>query len=171
MVIEMILAGTGGLGILLYNRLVRYRNEAENAWSQIDVELGRRHDLIPNLVEVMKKYMSFESGTLERVTRARGDAMGQPASLEQKIAQENGLSRELSNIFAVWENYPNLKADRQAMAVHEQLVSTENRLAYSRGYYNDIAANYNTLCESFPSVLVAGICSFQKRVMWTHPGD
>jgi len=152
----------------IYNKLVRYRVETENAWSQIDVQLKRRHDLIPNLVETVKGYMEHERGTLTQVMEARAKAMG-AGDLSSRMKAEGEISGLLGRLMAVWENYPNLKANENAMQLQEELTSTENRIAYSRGYYNDVTANYNTLVQQFPSNVIANMTSFKMRPYFETP--
>lgn len=148
--------------ILIYNRLVRYRVECENAWSQIDVQLKRRSDLIPNLVETVKGYMKHEQETLVKVMEARQKAM-QAQGFADRVKAEGEISQLLSRLMAVWENYPDLKADQNARALQEELVTTENRIAYARGHYNDVSANYNTMIAQFPSNLVASWFAMKPR--------
>ena len=157
-----------GYVVSIYNKLVRYRVETENAWSQIDVQLKRRHDLIPNLVETVKGYMEHERGTLTQVMEARAKAMG-AGDLGSRMKAEGEISGLLGRLMAVWENYPNLKANENAMQLQEELTSTENRIAYSRGYYNDVTANFNTLVQQFPSNIVAGMTSFKTRPYFEVP--
>ncbi len=145
-----------------YNSLVKYRIEADNAWSQIDVQLKRRHDLIPNLVETVKGVMKFEQETLQKVLQARAAAMG-ATNQGDRMKSENELSGLMGRLMAVWEQYPDLKSNKNAMQLQEELTSTENQIAYSRGYFNDIAANYNTQIQQFPSNLIAGMFNFTKR--------
>ena len=148
-------------GIRMYNTLIRLRESVRNAWSQIDVQLKRRHDLVPNLVEVARKYMEHERGTLEGVTQARQQAVD-AKNLPEKQAAENFLTGALRSLFAVVENYPNLKADSQMMKLHEELTSTENRIAFARQYYNDEANRYNVAVATVPNNMVAGLFGFEK---------
>src|SRR5688572_30135775 len=120
----------------LYNGLVGARNEVRNAWSQIDVQLNRRHDLIPNLVETVKGYAKHEAGTLEAVVKARQQAVNVSGSIEDKARVENMLSQTLKSLFAVTESYPELKANQNFLALQEELTSTENKIGFSRQYYN-----------------------------------
>ena len=153
-----------------YNRLVTARNRYKNAFAQIDVQLNRRYDLIPNLVEVAKKYMSHERETLEAVTRARTEAVdslkqasADPGSGEsvRKLSQsEGGLEGALGRLFALAENYPDLKANQNMMQLSEELTSTENKVAFSRQAFNDAVMNYNTTRERFPATLMAGMFGF-----------
>ena len=153
------------LGIYLvsvYNSLVRYRVEVDNSFSQIDVQLKRRHDLIPNLVETVKGVMNFEKGTLTQVIQARAAAMG-ATNPNDRLKAENEITTGLGRLLAVWENYPTLKSNENAKQLQEELTSTENKIAYVRGHYNDIVANFNALTQQFPSNLIAGSFGFQGR--------
>jgi LemA protein len=158
-------------GMSAYNRLVAQRNEFKNAFAQIDVQLKRRYDLIPNLVETAKKYIAHERETLEAVTRARNTAVsahaavaGDPANPEamrQLAAAEGGLSGALGRLFAVAEAYPDLKANQTMMQLTEELTSTENRIAFARQAFNDAVMTYNNAVQQFPSNFIAGAFSFQ----------
>jgi LemA protein len=145
-----------------YNGLVRRRNQVDNAWSQIDVQLKRRHDLIPNLVETVKGYAAHERGTFEAVTNARANAINAQTPQDQAQA-ENVLSGALKSLFAVAEAYPDLKANQNFLNLQEELTSTEDKVAYSRQYYNDSVLSYNTQIQKFPTVLLAGMFHFEKR--------
>jgi LemA protein len=145
---------------LAYNGLVSLRNQARNAWAQIDVQLKRRHDLIPNLVETVKGYVKHERETLERVTQARSAAM-QAKGLGEASEAEKGLTSALGRLFAVLEQYPDLKANQNFLALQEELASTENRIGFARQYYNDQVMQYNTGIQSVPTNLVAGMFDFQ----------
>jgi LemA protein len=146
----------------IYNVLVRLRNEVKNAWSQIDVQLKRRYDLIPNLVETVKGYAGHERQTLEAVIQARQQAINITDSVVDKAKAENMLSQTLRSLFAVSENYPDLKANQNFLALQEELTSTENKISFSRQYYNDSALTYNNKTEMFPSNIVAGMFSFKR---------
>ncbi len=148
----------------LYNGLVRMRNEVKNAWAQIDVQLKRRHDLIPNLIETVKGYMTHEREVLENVTRARAGAVSAQAGgqVGQIAAAEGALMGALRGFYAVAENYPQLKADGNFRALQEELTSTENKVSFARQFYNDSVLKYNTACETIPSNIVAGIGGFKK---------
>ncbi|MCS6771945.1 MAG: LemA family protein [Kiritimatiellae bacterium] len=150
--------------IVLYNGLVRLRNEVKNAWAQIDVQLKRRHDLIPNLVETVKGYATHEREVFERVTQARAAAVSATAGgqVGQIAAAEGALLGALRSFYAVMENYPQLKADANFRALQEELASTENKIGFARQYYNDSVMRYNTACETIPSNIVARIGGFQK---------
>ncbi|MEW6558301.1 MAG: LemA family protein [Elusimicrobiota bacterium] len=155
--------------VSIYNKLIRYRVEAENSWSQIDVQLKRRHDLIPNLVETVKGYMQFEKETLTKVMEARAKAVGS-SNMQSRLKAEGEISGLLGRLFAVWENYPDLKANKNAMQLQEELTTTENRIAYSRGHYNDIVANYNAMLQQFPSNQVAKLFGpFEKKIFFEIP--
>ncbi len=151
--------------VLVYNALVRMRNQVRNGWSQIDVQLKRRADLIPNLVSTVQGYAGHESETLEKVIQARNHA-GNQKSTEGRMEAEGLLSQALVNLMAVSERYPELKADQNFRELQEELTSTENRIAFSRQFYNDSVMNYHNLRESFPSNIVAGAFSFQEEPLW-----
>ena len=148
--------------VSVYNSLVRYRVEVDNSWSQIDVQLKRRHDLIPNLVETVKGVMNFEKDTLTQVMEARAKALG-AGNLTDRLQAENQITSGLGRLMAVWENYPALKSNQNASQLQEELTTTENKISYVRGHYNDVTANYNTQTREFPSNLVAGFFGFQPR--------
>jgi LemA protein len=145
-----------------FNGLVKRRNQVDNAWSQIDVQLKRRHDLIPNLVETVKGYAAHERGTFEAVTQARANAINAQTPADQAQA-ENVLSGALKSLFAVAEAYPDLKANQNFLNLQEELTSSEDRVAYARQYYNDSVLSYNTQIQKFPTVLLAGMFNFDKR--------
>ncbi len=145
----------------IYNGLVRLRNQVKNAWSQIDVQLKRRHDLIPNLVETAKGYMKHERQTLENITNARSKAMG-AESVGDKAKAEGELSGAMSKFFLVVENYPDLKANQNFLALQEELTSTENKIAFSRQAYNDQVLYYNNKIQMFPSSIIAGMFNFKE---------
>jgi LemA protein len=154
----------------LYNGLVKSRNRIENAWSQIDVQLHRRYDLIPNLVETVKGYASHERDTLEAVIRARAAALGAQGVAEQAKA-EDMITGALKSLLAVSEAYPDLKANQNFLHLQEELSGTEGRIAYARQYYNDAVFRYNTKIQSFPAVLVAGPLNFTAREYFEAPGS
>jgi len=145
----------------IYNALVRLRNQVANAWSQIDVQLKRRHDLIPNLIETAKGYMQHERGTLEAVTNARSQAMGAKGVAESAKA-EGVLGKALSKFLLTVEAYPDLKANQNFLALQEELSSTENKIAFSRQAYNDQVLFFNNKIQMFPSNIVAGMFNFAK---------
>lgn len=148
----------------LYNGLVQRRLRVDEAWSQIDVQLKRRHDLIPNLVNAVRGYMEFEEETLTKVTQARADAVaaGARGPAEQADA-ENALTGTLRSLFAVMENYPDLKASQNVMSLQEELSTTENQISFSRQHYNATVRDYNTAIATVPAVFIAGMFGFTKR--------
>jgi LemA protein len=169
----------GGLALWLmsvYNGLVRGRNAYKNAFAQIDVQLKRRHDLIPNLVEVAKGYMKHEREALEAVVAARSGAVnaqagasanpGDPGAMQQLAGAENMLTQTLGRLFALSEAYPDLKANQNMMQLSEELASTENRVAFARQHFNDAVMNYNNRRETFPANLVAGMFGFQPAALF-----
>jgi LemA protein len=146
----------------VYNSLVRLRNQVENSWSQIDVQLKRRHDLIPNLVETTKGYMRHERETFEAITKARSQAVAARTVAESSKA-EGALADALGKFMLVVENYPELKANQNFLALQEELSSTENKISFARQSYNDQVLFYNNKLQIFPSNIVAGTFSFAKR--------
>jgi LemA protein len=148
--------------ILIYNGLVSLRNDVQGSWNQIDVQLKRRHDLIPNLVSTVKGAMEFEQDTLEKVISARAKAVsaGTPAS---KAEAENTLTQALGKLFAVMENYPALKSNQNVMQLQEELTSTENRISFARQLYNDLVANYRTRLQVFPNNIISSMLSFRPE--------
>ena len=158
----VLLLVVGGAVIALYNRLVVLRNRVDNSWSQIDVQLRRRYDLIPNLVNTVKGYATHESETFEKVTQARNMAVNATTVAEQGQA-ENMLTGALKSLFAVAEAYPELKANENFLHLQEELTGTESKIAYARQFYNDSVMSYNTSIQSFPANLLAGIFGFTQR--------
>jgi len=148
--------------IAIFNALVRLRNQVDNAWSQIDVQLKRRHDLIPNLVETAKGYMKHERQTFEAITQARSQAMGAKTVAEASKA-EGALGEALTKFLLVVENYPDLKANQNFLSVQEELTSTENKISFARQSYNDQVLFFNNKIQMFPSNIVANMFSFGKR--------
>src|SRR4051812_23992282 len=148
--------------VFQYNGLVRLRNRIDNAWSQIDVQLQRRHDLIPNLVETVKGYASHEKETLERVVQARNQAVQASGPAAQAQA-ENVLTGALRQLFALSEAYPDLKANQNFLNLQEELTSTEDRVAYARQFYNDSVLKYNNKIQAIPSNIIAGMFNFSAR--------
>ncbi len=146
----------------IYNGLIRLRNQVKNAWSQIDVQLKRRHDLIPNLVETAKGYMKHEQDTLKGITEARSRAMG-AGSVGDKAKAEGELSGAMSKFFLVVENYPDLKANSNFLAVQEELTSTENKISFARQSYNDQVLFFNNKIQMFPSNVIAGLFNFKEN--------
>ena len=169
LILLMIVAG-------MYNRLVRYRNRFKNAFAQIDVQLKRRYDLIPNLVETAKSYMSHERETLEAVIQARNQAQQSEQAaaaspddanaIKQLIGAEGVLTGAMGRMFALMENYPDLKANQNMMQLSEELTSTENKVAFARQAFNDSVTTYNTYRESFPNNVVAGMFSFNEAQLF-----
>ena len=155
-----------------YNQLVRKQQEVKSAWSQIDVQLKRRHDLIPNLVETVKGYIAHERQTLENVTKARTQAAS-ATGLQDKAQAENFLTQTLRSLFAVVERYPDLKANQNVLSLQEELASTENRISFARQYYNDEVARLNTLAQSAPTNVIASLGGFKTVEFFTmeDPSD
>jgi len=147
--------------VAIYNGLIRLRNQVKNAWAQIDVQLKRRHDLIPNLMETVKGYMVHERETLENVTKARTMAT-QASGVAQAGQAEGMLNQALGRLFAVAENYPDLKANQNFLALQEELTSTENKIGFARQFYNDQVMRLNNKIQMFPSNIVAGMFGFKQ---------
>ncbi|MBQ1052992.1 LemA family protein [Micromonospora sp. C51] len=176
----LIVVAVLGFGVSIYNGLVRARNAYRNAFAQIDVQLVRRHDLIPNLVETAKGYLKHERETLEAVINARNAAVnaqataaaapGDPAAMQQLSGAENALTATLGRLFALSEAYPDLKANQNMMQLSEELTSTENRVAFARQAYNDAVMAYNNKREVFPASMVAGMFSFGPAELF-QPDD
>ena len=156
--------------ISVYNGLVSSRIKTENAWSQIDVQLQRRFDLIPNFVETVKGYMTHESETFEKIAQLR-TSWANSSSVGEKAKLDGELSGTLKTIMAVSENYPELKASKNFTDLSEELRNTENKISFSRQFYNDTVTKYNTKLELFPSSLVAGMFNFQKKELFTAESD
>lgn len=148
--------------IATYNRLVRLRNRIDAAWAQIDVQLKRRHDLIPNLVETVKGYAAHERGTLEAVTKARQQAVA-ASGVEGQAQAENMLTQALRQLFAVAEAYPDLKANQNFLSLQEELTGTESRIAFARQFYNEQVLSYDNAMETFPTNIVAGTFNFEAK--------
>ncbi len=157
-VIVVIIAIIAGI----YNKLVRARMRVKNAWSQIDVQLKRRYDLIPNLIETVKGYAAHEKETLERVVQARQTAV-QAKGVQQQAQAENMLTGALRQLFALSETYPNLKANENFMQLQEELTSTENKIGFARQHYNNVVESYNAAIQVFPAVIFAGMFGFTKE--------
>ncbi len=153
--------------IVMYNGLVRLRNLVDEAWNQISVQLKRRHDLIPNLVNAVKGYMDFEQETLTKVIEARGAAVSAsqagPAGAAASAQAENFLTGALRQLFALVENYPDLKANQNVLQLQEELTTTENQIGFSRQHYNSSVRELNTTVQTFPQVLIAGLFGFKER--------
>ncbi|MGC2696929.1 MAG: LemA family protein [Candidatus Angelobacter sp.] len=172
--IAVVAAGLLFLLLKTYNGLVRMRNKVHNGWSDIDVQLARRHDLVPNLVESVRGYMTHERETLEAVTRARTQAISvtSGADLATRAVAEMALTGAVGNLFAVAERYPTLKASQQFLLLQEQLTSTENRIAYARQHYNESVREYNTCLAEFPRNLLAGTMGFAPAALFAaEAGD
>ncbi len=159
MVVGVLLVGA----FVLYNGLVRRRNEVDNAWSQIDVQLKRRLDLIPNLVETVKGYAAHERVALEAVIAARSNAMGAGSTPHEQAAADNQLTGALRQLFALAEAYPDLKANQGFVSLQEELANTESRIAYARQFYSDAVLVYNTAIQAVPGVIVARVFGFTER--------
>ena len=164
-IILIILIIIAVLAIWQFNVLVKLRNAVDNAWAQIEVQLQRRLDLIPNLVETVKGYATHESGTLEAVTAARAACMG-TKSWDEMLGAQNKLSETLKSLFAVSENYPELRASESFTKLQAQLEDTEDKISYMRQSFNDTVMKYNTAIQTFPGVLVAGPMGFRKRTSY-----
>lgn len=156
--------------IVIYNSLVTLRQRVNNAWAQIEVQLQRRFDLIPNLVETVKGYMTHEQDTLTKVTNLR-TSWSNATTVEEKANLGNELSNTLKTIMAVAENYPNLKADQSFNQLQNEISETEDKVAYSRQFYNDTVTMYNTKLETFPSNLVAGMFGFKPSTLFNVDND
>jgi LemA protein len=154
--------------IWTYNGLVALKHQIQNAWKQIDVQLKRRYDLIPNLIETVKGYMKFEQDTLQKVIDARSRAMASSGVKETAEAQ-TALTQSLGKIFVLMENYPELKTNQNVLGLQEELTTTENQLAFARQYYNDLVMRFNMRQEVFPSNIIAGIFRFQPSEFFSVP--
>lgn len=159
----------GGIWIIsAYNTLTSLRLRIDNAWRQIDVQLKRRYDLIPNLIETVKGYMQFEQDTLQKVIEARSQAMGSKGVKDAANAQ-GALTQSLGQVFALMENYPDLKSNQNVLNLQEELTGTESRIAFARQYYNDLVTQYNTRQQVFPSNIIAGFFHFQASELFNVP--
>jgi LemA protein len=161
-----------GWALAAYNRLVRQRNQVDASWAQIDVQLKRRYDLIPNLVETVKGYAAHERGTLEAVVQARNSAVaaaGQGAGARAEA--ENALTQTLGRLFALAEAYPNLKANENFVSLQGELSGTEDKIAYARQFYNSAVQTYNTSTQSIPTNIIAGVGGFRARDLFQAVGD
>lgn len=165
-----LIAAIGLWGVSLYNRLVRLKTQVANGWAQIDVQLKRRYNLIPNLVESVKDYMGYEQETLRQVIEARNSAVkanaGTATPSAASLNAESALTASLGRFFALSENYPNLKANETVQQLMEELASTENKIGFARQFYNDSATTYNTAVLSFPDNLIAGRFGFEQATLW-----
>ncbi len=169
-ILAALLVAVGGFLIAIYNKLVQLRQRVQNAWSQVDVQLKRRYDLIPNLVNAVKGYVRHERDTLEKVTQARNMAVNAGSVTEQARA-ENILSGALKSLFAVAEAYPDLKANTNFIQLQSELSDTENKISFARQFYNDAVQIFNTKIEVFPNNLVAGMLGFGMVDYFTLQGE
>lgn len=170
LIILAIIAVSIGSAIGIYNNLIVLRNQNQNARAQIDVQLKRRHDLIPNLMEAVKGYMAHEQNILTKVTELRQQAVNINGSDIKSVAQiENQLSSALKSLFAVAENYPDLKANQNFIQFQEELTSTENKISFARQFFNDTVLNYNNKIQTFPDNIIAGMFNFSKENYFEIP--
>jgi LemA protein len=169
-IIVAVLVLSAVTGVVIYNRLIRSRNRVDTAWSDIDVQLQRRHDLVPRLVKAVDQYAKYEKATLEAVTELRTEAM-QQAGISALGAVEEKLSAGIERLLALAESYPDLKANQNFLALQKELVETENYLQFARRYYNCSVRDYNTLTESVPSNVVAGLFGFGQRDFFQRSSD
>ncbi len=164
LVVILVVLGVVALFVIsIYNGLVRGRNEVKSTWSSIDVQLKRRYDLIPNLVETVKGYAGHERQTLEAVVKARQQAISFTGNVEERAKVENALTSTLRSLFAVAESYPDLKANQNFLSLQEELAGTENKIGFARQYYNDMAMRYKNRVEIFPSNIIAGMFNFKAE--------
>ena len=154
----------------MYNNLVGLRNRVKNSYAQIDVQLKRRNDLIPNLVETVKGYAAHEKGVLEEVTKARSNVMN-ASGIEETSDADNQLTGALKTLFAVAENYPDLKANSNFQQLQTELSETEDKISYARQFYNDVVLKYNNACQQFPSNILAGIFGFKEEAFFEAPAE
>lgn len=157
-------------GVLIFNRLVRNRNRVENSWSGIDVQLRRRYDLIPNLIETVKGYAAHERELFDRVTRARTQAI-EAGTVGDQAQAEREITRSLGRLLAVAEAYPQLRANENFLALQEELTATESKIAFARQFYNDQVMRLNTLIQQFPSVIIAKLTRFSEREFFETEED
>ncbi|MFH0860176.1 MAG: LemA family protein [Candidatus Altiarchaeota archaeon] len=156
--------------VLIYNGLIRLKNEVENSYAQIDVQLKRRNDLIPNLVETVKGYAAHEKTVLENITKARASIMN-ATTVGEKAKASNMLSDTLKSLFAVAENYPQLKANENFLQLQEELSGTENKIAYSRQHYNDVVMEFNVRIQVFPNNMISGSLGFKQKELFSTPEE
>lgn len=169
-IIIILIVAAAGYVLLAYNSLVRRRNQVQEAWSDIDVQLKRRHNLIPNVVETVKGYATHEREAFENVTQARAQALGAQSPHEQAEA-ENMLTSTLKTLFAVAEDYPDLKANANFLELQRELADSENKIQAARRFYNSNVRDYNTVIESVPTNIVAGMFSFKKEEFFEAESD
>ena len=172
-ILAIVLLAIAAWVVMMFNSLVGLRNQVANAFRQIDVQLKRRHDLIPNLVESVKGEMKFEKETLERVIQARAAAVsaGQSGNTGDILAKEGMLTQALGRLIALSENYPNLKANDAVRSLMEELTHTENQIGFSRQFYNDVVTKFNTRQQVFPTNLFASMLGFTASALWELPAD
>ena len=172
-ILAVVLLGLGLWAVVVFNGLIKLRNQVTNAFKQIDVQLKRRHDLIPNLVAAVKGEMKFEKETLEKVIQARAAAVsaGQVGNAGDIMAKEGMLTQALGKLLAVSENYPNLKAIESVKTLMEELTHTENQIGFSRQFYNDVSTSFNTRQQVFPTNLFASVMGFEVVALWELPAD
>jgi LemA protein len=161
-----------GWAVAAYNRLVRLRNQVDGSWAQIDVQLKRRYDLIPNLVETVKGYAAHERGTLEAVVAARGSAINaaQAPGVGDRAAAEDALTATLGRLFALAEAYPELRANQNFLALQGELGNTEDKIAYARQFYNSAVQSFNTAVQTVPTAIVAGVGGFRRKDFFEAAG-
>ena len=171
--LAIVLLVLGGWLVFIFNGLIKLRNQVANAFRQIDVQLKRRHDLIPNLIESVRGEMKFEKETLERVIQARSAAInaGQGGNMSEVLAKEGMLTQALGKLMALSENYPNLKANEAVKTLMEELTHTENQIGFSRQFYNDVVTKFNTDQQVFPTNLFASLLGFTPSALWELPAD
>jgi len=172
-ILTVVLLAAGLWLVFIFNNLVKLRNQVANAFRQIDVQLKRRHDLIPNLVNSVKGEMKFESGTLEKVIQARAAAVnaGQTGNMSEILAKEGALTQALGKLMALAENYPNLKANESVKALMEELTHTENQIGFARQFYNDVATAFNTKQQIAPNNIFASMMGFTPASLFELPAD
>jgi len=172
-ILVVVLLALAAYLVFTFNGLVKLRNQVANAFRQIDVQLKRRHDLIPNLVESVKGEMKFERETLERVIQARAAAVtaGQGGNMNEILAKEGQLTQALGRLFALSENYPSLKANDSVKKLMEELTHTENQIGFSRQFYNDVVTKFNTEQQVFPTNIFASMLGFSPSSLWELPAD
>jgi len=172
-ILAIVLLAVAAWAVMMFNGLVGLRNQVANAFRQIDVQLKRRHDLIPNLIESVKGEMKFEKDTLERVIQARAAAVsaGQAGNTGEILAKEGMLTQALGRLIAISENYPNLKANEGVRTLMEELTHTENQIGFARQFYNDVVTKFNTKQQVFPANMFAAMLGFSPAALWELPAD